>query len=92
MSQYQSNQLLNYIHWHIQCYWCGIHMFSSHHKQINIHGHPFQLTRVRPVKVSMHRPKAVMPWLHHKLFAWKTVAIAIEDWGSGPLDPLSLKR
>lgn len=30
------------------------------------------------ISVSMHRPKAVMPWLHHKLFAWKTVAIAIE--------------
>eukprot|EP00434_Breviolum_minutum_P023339 symbB.v1.2.020589.t1/scaffold1691.1/size105682/6 len=31
------------------------------------------------ISVSMHRPKAVLPWLQHRLFAWKTVAIAIED-------------
>ena len=30
------------------------------------------------IEVSMHRPKAVLPWLQHRLFAWKTVAIAIE--------------
>ena len=30
------------------------------------------------IEVSMHRPKAVLPWLQHRLFAWKTVAIAIQ--------------
>lgn len=50
---------------------------------IYIHGlPPVPADMCRP-KVSMHRPKAVMPWLHHKLFAWKTVAIAIEDWKTG---------